>query len=127
MNINGIYGGDWLRAEDLQDQWPLDVTVADWELVEFEDDKTGKTRKQVALTFIGREKRLGLNKTNANRIAELHGPEIANWVGKTITLVVERVEAFGKLMDAIRVQYEQPAQSIEQSAENATTGDDIPW
>jgi len=135
MNINEIYGGDWLRAADLQGRWPAAVTIAGWEMVEFEDDRTGKMKKQVALSFVGRDKRLGLNKTNANRIADSHGPEVENWAGKSITLIVERVEAFGKLTDAIRVQIGQPGSARPQEqavpptqpAQAVAAGEDIPW
>ena len=76
-------------------------------MVELED-RTGKMKKQVAVSFVGREKRLGLNKTNAIRIADMHGHEVEGWKGKEITLIVERVEAFGEMKDAIRVQVKQP-------------------
>ena len=125
-SINEVYGSEWLRAADLEGHWPATVTIAGWETVEFQDDRTGATKKQVALSFTGRDKRLGLNKTNANRIADLYGLEVETWPGKSIVLIVERVEAFGKITDAIRVQIRQPEQVLPQEADTALN-EDIPW
>lgn len=132
-NINDIYGGDWLRADDLKGHWPATVTIAGWDLAEFQDDRTGAKKKQVALSFQGADKRLGLNKTNAARIAEHHGTVVEHWIGKQITLIVERVDAFGKITDAIRVELKQPTPTSQAPAAipDHFAGDpdvgDIPW
>lgn len=66
-----------------------------------------KERKPV-VTLRGKTKKWVLNKTNAKRIAKLYGPEATGWIGKSITLYMEKVKAFGEVHDAIRVRQEKP-------------------
>lgn len=56
-----------------------------------------------------KEKRLVMNKTNAATIASLYGNEVDDWKGKRITLHTERVSAFKKTQEAIRVRPSVPA------------------
>jgi hypothetical protein len=49
-----------------------------------------------------------LNATNAKTIASLYGAFIEDWQGKTITLFVQRVKAFGGWHDALRVRPNAP-------------------
>lgn len=41
---------------------------------------------KIVVAFEGAKKRLVLNKTNASAIKSQHGGEVANWLGKKITL-----------------------------------------
>ncbi len=63
-------------------------------IVHFEEMK-GRARDEAKV--------LVLNKTNARRIAELHGKQTASWSGKKITVYAAMVQAFGKQVEAIRV------------------------
>lgn len=96
MNINQLYGGDYLKADDLQGQ-PRTVTISGWSTKEFDDGKT-----KVVLSFEKTTKTLVLNATNANTIAESHGYDTDGWVGKAIELRPERVNFAGRMVDAIR-------------------------
>jgi hypothetical protein len=49
-------------------------------------------------------KRLVLNKTNLDLIADQHGKKPADWVGKQITLTPSRCEAFGETVPCVRVK-----------------------
>jgi hypothetical protein len=55
-----------------------------------------------------KEKRLILNKTNAMMIASMHGNEVDGWTGKRITVYPTKAEAFGKIVDALRVRETAP-------------------
>ena len=56
-------------------------------------------------------KPLILNKTNAEMIAKVWGtPFIEDWKGLRITLKVKKINAFGEMMDAVRVSNERPAE-----------------
>lgn len=72
-------------------------------------NKDGDEEEKPVLFFQNAEKGLVLNKTNANRIASVHGWETDEWTGKVIELYTESVEAFGKMTDAIRVRVPKPA------------------
>jgi len=46
----------------------------------------GKTSKKPVLTLRGAKKKWALNKTNANAIANIHGRDVRQWVGKMVTI-----------------------------------------
>jgi hypothetical protein len=54
------------------------------------------------------QKGLALNKTNANAIAQLYGPDTDRWTGKAVTLYPTEVEFQGKMTLAIRVRLRKP-------------------
>ena len=132
MSLADIYGGDFLKAEHIQDRWPVQVTIKASEIVKYDDGK-----RQIALHFNETDKKLGLNKTNANRIAETLGNEDwqGAWIGQTITLVLENVEFQGKMGPAIRVKmpelrppsFEQQAAQTPPPETSQLTDDDVPW
>jgi len=68
-------------------------------------------RKQLVLSFAGSEKKLGLNFTNANRIAELIGSDDSDdWINHSIKLFVENVQVGNEKKAAIRIFPELPEQ-----------------
>lgn len=97
MNINQLYGGDYLKAADLQGQTRT-LTIAGETVKEFDDGKS-----KLVLSFEKTTKTLVVNSTNANMIADAYGFDSAAWVGKSIELRPERVNFAGKMVDAIRV------------------------
>lgn len=107
--LNDIYesNSNFLKAADLQGGKPI-VTIESAEVKENTYD--GETKKQIVLTFAGKDKVLGLNFTNASRIAELTGTEDhTQWVGTSIKLMVEKVKFQNKMVDAIRIFPELPS------------------
>lgn len=108
MKLNDIYGGSsqWLKAEDLHGSKPI-VTIETAEVKE--NTYNGETKSQIVLSFVGKSKQLGLNFTNAARIAELTGTEeFDEWVGTSLKLYVEKVKFQDKMVDAIRIFPELP-------------------
>lgn len=68
----------------------------------------GSSEEKVVAALVG-EKPLVLNNTNMALITEALGtPYIENWVGKKITLYVEKVSAFGEMVDGLRVRNAVP-------------------
>jgi hypothetical protein len=56
------------------------------------------------LYFQGTDKPLALNVTNTKAIIYLLGTtKVKEWTGKTIKLAAQKVKAFGKTQDAVRV------------------------
>lgn len=97
MNINEVFSGNFLKADDLQGK-TVRITISKVEVKEFDDGN------KIVLHFQGKDKALVCNKTNASIIAENVGdPETDNWVGTTHLLTVKKVEFQGKLVPAIRV------------------------
>lgn len=97
MNINKVFGGNYLKADDLQGR-TVRVTIESVDVKEFDNGK------KVVLSFQGKEKGLVCNKTNCSILAEnLGSPDTDDWVGQTIQLTVKKVEFQGELVPAIRV------------------------
>lgn len=105
-NINDVFGGGFLKAEDLAGKSPS-VRIERVEVKEFDDGK------KLIIHFEGKDKALVCNKTNASIIEEVLGSSnTEEWEGKRIVLTTKKVEFQGKLVPAIRVLLndEQPRQ-----------------
>lgn len=71
------------------------------------DPKTREKEPIVVMNFVGKEKGIVLNKTNAATVSEnLETPDVEKWVGQKITLTTQLVSAFGSRVMAIRVKKE---------------------
>lgn len=112
MNINEVYPdtSSSLKAEDLKGS-RVKVQIASVKVQEFEND--GKKGNKLVLSFVGKEKTLVLNKTNANSIAKMFGPDTDNWIDGTIQ-IYPTTTTFGDKKDVpcIRV-YEEPPQLMD--------------
>jgi hypothetical protein len=105
MKTGEVYGGNYLKAEDLKGGSPR-VTISNVELKEFDDGK------KLIISFHGKDRQLVCNRTNSSIIEEVLGSdESDDWIGKTIQLCVKKVEFSGRLVPAIRVvlKERQPA------------------
>lgn len=106
MKIGSAFPSNFIKCEDLQGR-PVQVKM---NYVKFED--IGGDNKPV-LYFIGKEKGMVLNKTNANMIAELYGDETDGWSNQTVELYPTKTDFQGKRVDAIRVR--EPANGAAQT------------
>jgi hypothetical protein len=60
-----------------------------------------------------------LNKTNMKAITIAHkSPYVEDWSGKTISVHVEKVRAFGEIVDALRVDTKAPQQTSTAKVSN---------
>ncbi|MGI9569690.1 MAG: hypothetical protein ACR2PH_08130 [Desulfobulbia bacterium] len=118
MNINDVYQStsNFLRAADLQGS-TIRLVVSEVGTHTF-DEGTPKQKTQIVLAFQGKEKKLGLNATNAKTIATELGDDTDNWVGKEIKLYPTKTDFAGEMVDCIRVVQDMPPE-IEH--------DDIPF
>lgn len=74
----------------------------------------GKREECTIVSFREPEKPLILNATNGKMISRVTGtPYVEQWAGHRIVLAVEKVKAFGELVDAVRVQKDRPVQPAE--------------
>lgn len=100
--IGNIFGGDYLKAEHLGDR-PVTVTIESVKVKSFDEGD------KLIMSFVGKDKSLVVNRTNANIVAEVLGStDTDDWEGKRITLVVRKVDFQGKRVPAIRVSDEPP-------------------
>ena len=76
-------------------------------------DGTIETKRVITFEEDG-EKPMICNNVNSATIADvLNTPYMEDWIGKGIILVVQKVQAFGKLTDAIRVRPVKPYECEE--------------
>lgn len=103
MHVDLMFPSRYLKAADFQEK-PLSLTI---EQV-FRDQvrmSNGSITEKYILRFSETEKELILNKTNAKAIAKLlKEPRAVNWARSTIILKPTTCEAFGEIVDCIRVE-----------------------
>lgn len=102
MELANVFGGDSLKAADLQGHEPT-VVIADVQMKKFNESN------KLVITFEGKKKALICNKTNANRIAHAFGTNTDNWIGREVVLFTDLVDFQGKAVEAIRVRARKPA------------------
>jgi hypothetical protein len=101
VNVNDTYPSKWLRAADLQDQEKT-LTISDCSAEYFGQGDDAK--EQIVVHFADDNiKPLGLNKTNAQTIADVFGPETDDWIGEQIVIYPTEVDFQGKKTPAIRI------------------------
>jgi len=103
MNINGAFGGDYLKAADLQNK-PVTLIMGKVEMAVMKDPRTGSEEQKPILQFQGTDRSLVLNKTNANIIAACFSDETEAWFGQKIELYPTTTEFGGKIVPCIRVR-----------------------
>lgn len=102
MKMSDAFPGSYLKAPDLQGR-TVAATIAD---VRMED--LGGEEKPV-LYFVGKDRGLVLNKTNAGALVSAYGDETTAWTGQPVELFVARVMFQGRMVDGIRVRVPAPA------------------
>lgn len=102
LHVDLMFPSKYLKASDF-DGKPVRLTIAS---VRSDQVQTtgGKVQKFI-VSFRETDKELILNKTNAKAIAKaLEQPKAILWAGQAITLKPARCEAFGDVVDCIRVE-----------------------
>lgn len=121
-DINEVFSGESLKAIDLQGKEPV-VTIESVTPKEFSDN--GKASNKLVITFVGKQKALICNKTNASRIALMHGTKFRQWVGKKIQLYTDIVDFQGKAVEAIRVRPVKSAAAAPKPVEEVSFNDSV--
>lgn len=126
-NIDDIYRSTskFLKAADLNHGKPV-VEIESAEV--HENTYNGEVKQQIVLSFIGKDKVLGLNVTNARRIAQLTGTgDFTEWPGFRIRLFVDQTELDGKTVDCIRIFPDLPEQTDPQKRKAPAYDDEVPF
>ena len=102
MKKSDAFPSPYLKSVDVSGVGQ-DFTIKGLSMEEFNDPDTKEKEVKPVIYFLETQKGFVLNKTNWNRVEELHGPESDAWTGKKVKLHLEQVESFGKMVDGIRV------------------------
>jgi len=105
MNINEIFPSKYIKSSELKGR-SIPVVIERWEI-----ETVGDQRKMV-LYFQGMKKGMICNRTNADRIAHLYGPDNDDWIGREIILYSELTNYQGRAMDGLRVRAPEPQRSV---------------
>lgn len=97
MLINEAFPSTYLKAADLQGR----TIVVKIDRVETED-LNGE--RKLAMYFVGKDKPMILNKTNANTIAAAYGQDTDDWRDAEVVLFMAMVDFQGKTVEALRVK-----------------------
>lgn len=99
-NINDAFPKNYLKASDLQGRQAV-VTI---NRVEFEP--VGREREMKAvLYFVGKQKGMVLNKTNAKKITDIVRSALTEeWAGHAIVLYPTETEFGGETVECIRIK-----------------------
>lgn len=111
MNIHDEFPSKYLKASDIEQ----DVTVT---MRDVQREDVGDDRKPV-LYVEEFDKGIVLNKTNANNIAEVYGPNTDQWRGGQMTLATAMVDFQGRSTRALRL-YPPPRQSSNAPINNGS-------
>jgi hypothetical protein len=72
----------------------------------------GKKEECMVMTFMEPQKPMIVNSTNAKTIEKLYGtPYIEEWHSRKIQLFVDKVKAFGEVVEALRIRPRIPVQT----------------
>ena len=130
MDINDAFPSKYIKCADLKGHL-VSVVI---ESVSIEEvGSKDKPEQKPVMFFVGKEKGMTMNKTNAMVIADMFGPETNGWMGKTITLRPDKTQFKGDIVDCIRIQVATQAAPpvAAQAAAPATASpnfdDDIPF
>lgn len=82
--VSDIYQSAWLKAEDLQGAARrVQIESAKTEEIKNQD---GTKERKIVLGFVGKAKKLILNKSQASTLVKLYGDESDYWLNKEIML-----------------------------------------
>lgn len=98
-SIYEVYGsGTLMRAADLQGEVTYTISAVRVAKTAADD------KEKIILSFQETDKELALNKTNAQKIAEIYGEDYTQWTGKKITLYKTLTTFRGQEVSCIRVK-----------------------
>lgn len=99
---------NYLGAYSIENGQDLILTI-DFVREEKVTGTDGKKDDCVVCYFKGKQKPMILNSTNMKTISKLYGsPYIEDWHGKQIQIGIEKIKAFGEIVDALRVRSTVP-------------------
>jgi hypothetical protein len=78
--FDSLYGAKYLSPADLHGE-QVRYKIGKVDVVELREPKDGSTKRKFIVYFIGVEKALVLNKTNANKLASALGKDRGKWIG----------------------------------------------
>lgn len=111
-NIHDVFPSKYLKSADLKGSQPILI----FERVEIEEMRAGE--EALVAYFRGREKGMVVNKSKANILASVYGPETENWIGEYVQLYETTVDFQGKRTPSIGIKIPTKAEQREFEAKH---------
>lgn len=122
MGKNANFLGSW----DLYDISSQQITATIHDIRDEEVVNNGKSEHCTVLIFKEDIKPMILNLTNKKTLTKLYKTkETKKLIGKRVTIIYEKVKAFGKVSDALRIKSEVPAETPKSAPVCEKCGKDI--
>ena len=102
-NIDDFYQSGLLKADDIPPGKTPRVQVSD-----FSVEDLGEGERKPAISFRGHDKKMILNRTNAETLKTAFGSDTDHWLGKEVELYVDRVLFQGRHVPALRIRIPTP-------------------
>jgi hypothetical protein len=102
VDYRTMFKGDNIQAAEFAGKVPT-LTIKDVRLVRMEDEKKKTERDKGVVHFHETDRGWVLNRTNAESLAAMFGPETTVWHGKRVTLRAEMVKFGAEMTPGIRV------------------------
>ena len=113
MKLSDMFPSNLLKSQDLLDAGgEMTLTIEKIEMKTFDRDDGNKDTKPII--YFAEGKQMVCNKTNAGVIADMHGDDTDDWIGKSVTLTVRDVEFQGKTVMGIRIKNENSKSGLVQ-------------
>ena len=108
MKISSAFPSKYLRAADIPDGQKVTVRI---DHVEMENvaGNDGPAEHKPVLYFVGKQKGIALNKTNANTISAAYGDDTDLWVNKPIAIFAAETDYKGERVSCLRVSIPKPS------------------
>lgn len=90
-NVSDLYDL-WLKPIHLPTDKAVNVTIQQVEVKELHP-RPAQTEKKLVISFVGKNRRLILNNSNANRMANIGGEDFSAWVGLAVQLKRQKYTA----------------------------------
>lgn len=105
---------DYIGAYAIEDGKDLVLTIA-YVRQESVIGSDGKKEECIVCHFSEKDaKPMILNVTNCKTISKLYGtPLIEQWAGKKVQIGIEKVKAFGDIVEALRIRSRRPIEAVD--------------
>lgn len=102
MNINALLSR-WITAADLPQGKTLRLTMRRVTVEEVYSQKAKGLVKKPVLWFLEARKGLIINRTNADAISAMYGPEVDNWPGQPVGVQQDTTRVGNKTVPCVRI------------------------
>jgi hypothetical protein len=115
MRRNDVFKSKWLKADDLNGRSRvLEIEAAPLETLK---NASGEQQQKVVLYFVGEPKRLPLNMTNWDLVANICGDDTDDWPNHKVELYSTTTQMGGKTVACIRIRKPRTGKAAPRTAE----------